>query len=63
MKNANNLFKKSSKILGLFLMLLYSQTFFAQNLIVIGIDGLNVADLQKTETPNIDKLIQNGSYT
>ncbi|MGB1207169.1 MAG: alkaline phosphatase family protein [Chitinophagales bacterium] len=63
MKVANKLVKKSKQILFLLFVLIYSNPFFAQNLIVIGIDGLNVADLQKTETPHIDKLMQNGSYT
>ena len=63
MINAIKFFKNSSKILFLSFIFLYSHTFFAQNLIVIGIDGLNVADLQKTPTPNIDKMMQNGSYT
>ena len=63
MTNAKYLLKNSFKHLFLCFALLHSTTFLAQNLIVIGIDGLNVADLQKTKTPHIDQLMQNGSYT
>ena len=34
-----------------------------EHVVIIGVDGMSPDGIQKAETPNMDKLMQNGAYT